>query len=297
MILKALAFAKLNLTLEVLGRRADGYHEIKSILQTIDLADRLEFLPATTLQVECDDPSLKGQANLVWQAAVDLARRGKVEPQARIHIEKHIPTSMGLGGGSSDAACALMALNRLWALDLPVDDLAEVAEGLGSDVPYFLWGSTALVQGRGEQVAPLPPLPSLPVTLVCPGATLPNKTATMFGCLTPAHYSDGGVTRRMIEILLGDQSVGQAAGGAVHNVFEQIAAQAFLDLAWLQQVLSDLSPGRFHLSGAGPALFAFPSGEDEFRSVSAALQRYGIGVYLVRTVTTGQASPDDPLRP
>ncbi len=293
--LRTRAFAKLNLTLEVLGRRPDGYHEIRSILQTVDLADSLEILPAPTLQVECNDSSLNGEANLVWQAALDLAQRGGIEPQARIRIEKRIPTSMGLGGGSSDAACALAALNRFWGLDLPKEELAEVAAGLGSDVPYFLWGGAALVQGRGEQVTPLPPPPRLAVTLVCPGVTLPNKTATMFGYLTPAHYSDGGVTRRMVEILLGGRSVAHSAGAAVHNVFEEVATQAFLDLGRVQQALNDLAPGRFHLSGAGPALFALSSDQEEFQKTSAALQGHRVGVHLVQTVTTGQATGDDAL--
>ena len=130
----------------------------------------------------------------------------------------------------------------------------------------------------------MPSLPRLPVTLVCPGVTLPNKTATMFGCLTPAHYSDGGVTRRMVEILLAGQSVAQSAGEAAHNVFEGVADQAFLDLGRLRRALGDLCPGRFHLSGAGPALFSMPSGPDEFQRVSAAMQPHGVAVHLVHTV-------------
>ena len=283
--MKALAFAKLNLTLEVLGRRDDGYHEVRSILQTVDLADCLEFLPASGLHVECDEPTLNGQANLVWQAAESLARHGKVEPRARITIQKHIPTSMGLGGGSSDAACALMALNKLWGLELSIEDLAQVAEGLGSDVPFFLWGGTALVHGRGEQVTPLPPLPPMSVTLVCPGASLENKTAAMYGRLTPAHYSDGGITHRMIQILAGGQFVLESVVGLFHNAFEAVATQAFPDLDWLWRDLSNLAPGRFHMSGAGPALFALPSSESDYQRVSGALQPYGTRVYLVRTVT------------
>ena len=288
--MKALAFAKLNLTLEVLGRRDDGFHEVKSVIQTIDLADQLEFLPAAKLHVECDDPALSGEANLGWQAAESLAKRGQVEPQARIIIQKHIPTSMGLGGGSSDAACALKALNRLWGLDLPTEELAQVGASLGSDVPFFLWGGTALIQGRGEQVAPLPPLPPLPVTLVCPGLSLPNKTATMYARLTAGHYSDGGVTRRMIEILAGGQFVRESVAGLIHNVFEVAASQAFPDLRWLHQKLNGLSPSGFHLSGTGPALYSLPSSEDEFQRVSSALKDYRVGVYLVHTVAAGPAS-------
>jgi 4-diphosphocytidyl-2-C-methyl-D-erythritol kinase len=292
--LEALAYAKLNLTLEVLGRRDDGYHEVKSILQTIGLADELEVLPAPGLRVECNDPALNGEANLVWQAAQVLARRGNVEPQAHIKVRKHIPTSMGLGGGSSDAAVAIVALDRLWGLGLSREVLAEVAAAVGSDVSFFLWGGTALAEGRGEKIAPLPALPTLPVTLVCPNLTLPNKTATMYGGLTPAHYSDGGVTRRMIQILVGGQFVAESLEGLMHNAFEPLAPQAFLDwgwdLGWLLGELDRLAPGRFHLSGAGPALFSLPSDEYEYQRIADALQPYGMGVYLVHTCTPGPFS-------
>ena len=281
----SLAFAKLNLTLEVLGRREDGYHEIKSVMQTIDLADRLEFIPSTDLQVECSDKSLGGQANLVWQAAQDLARAGGVEARARITIEKHIPTGMGLGGGSSDAACALVSLNQLWDLNLSLEDLAVIAAGIGSDVPFFLWGGTALAEGRGERVSPLPPLSPIPVTLICPDITLPDKTAAMYSKLTPASFSDGGVTRRMIQILSEGQIVGESVGGLIHNAFDEVAWMAFPDLLPVRQTLGLLSPGRFHLSGAGPALFALPSSETDRQDVADALQPYGVVVNLVNTVS------------
>ena len=287
--MEALAYAKLNLTLEVLGRRDDGYHEVKTILQTIDLADHLKILPAAGLQVECDDPALNGEANLVWHAAEILARRGNVKPHARIEIQKHIPIGMGLGGGSSDAASALVALNRLWDLGFSHEGLAEVAAEVGSDVSFFLWGGTALAEGRGEKVAPLPTLPTLPVTLICPSTSLPNKTAAMYRLLTPAHYSDGGVTRRMIQILMGGQFVGESLEGLMHNAFEPLASQAF-DLGWLLGTLNGLAPGRFHLSGAGPALFSLPSNENEYQRIADALQTHGVGVYLVHTRATEPVS-------
>ena len=288
--MEALAYAKLNLTLEVLGRRDAGYHEVRTILQTIDLADRLEILAAADLQVECDQPSLSGEANLVWRAAVSLAQRAKVEPQAHIHIEKRIPIGMGLGGGSSDAAAALLALNRLWNLQLDQETLIQVAADLGSDVPFFLMGGSALAQGRGERVEALPPLPYLSTTLVCPDISVPNKTASMYSYLTPAHYSDGGVTRRMEEILAGGQSASESVPGLIHNVFEEVAPQVFPDFAWLKQELNALAPGRFHLSGSGPALFALSSSENECQRVALALKPYLVKVYLVHTVTPDQAA-------
>lgn len=280
--MKTLAFAKINLTLEVLGRRGDGYHEVRTILQTIDLADVIEVSPGPALRVECDDTALRGEANLVWQAAVKLAERGNVEPHAEINVEKHIPAGMGLGGGSSDAASALVALNHLWNLELATEELAEVAAELGSDVSFFLWGGTALAQGRGEQVTPLPAPPPLPVTLVCPRNTMTNKTATLYSRLRPDHYSDGGATGRMIEILTGGQFVGESVAGLISNVFEEVAPEVFLDLARIQQGLGSL--GRFHICGSGPGLFSLPSGEDEYQRVAQALQSCDVEVYLFHTV-------------
>jgi 4-diphosphocytidyl-2-C-methyl-D-erythritol kinase len=277
------AFAKLNLALEVLGRRDDGYHEIRSILQTVDLADRLEIVPSSSLSVECDDASLNGPPNLVWQAAVALAKRAKTEPRAHIFIHKRIPVAMGLGGGSSDAASALVALNQLWGLDLTIEELAQVAGTIGSDVAFFLSGGTALATGRGERVTPLPPLPPMAVILVCPKGTAPNKTATVYSSLTPGHYSDGGITRRMTEILLSGQFVRESVAGLLYNVFDQVSLRIFPDLGRIRQQLDDLAPGRFHLAGAGPGLFGLPSSETDYQRVTNALQPHGAEVYLVVT--------------
>jgi 4-diphosphocytidyl-2-C-methyl-D-erythritol kinase len=275
------AFAKINLTLEVLGRRSDGYHEVATVLQTIDLADQLVIGPAPSLRVECNDPSLEGEANLVWRAAVALARSQGILPRARISIQKRIPVGMGLGGGSSDAAAALLALNRLWGLSLSTQQLSSIAAQLGSDVPFFLHGGTALGLGRGEQITPLPSAPPLALTLVCPAATLPGKTAQMYSRLTPAHYTDGSAAQRLVHAL----DAGAFAPDLLYNGFEAVAFQTFPELAPLRQRLEGLTVAPFRLSGAGPALFCPSAGEQEHRRVVKALQPGGAVAYLVRTVS------------
>ncbi len=283
--MEVLAYAKVNLTLEILGRRNDGYHEVRTILQTIDLADKLDISESPRLRVECDQPGLSGEDNLVWRAAESLAERAGVSPQVCIRIQKRIPVGMGLGGGSSDAAAALSALNRLWKLDLEHEELSRTAGELGSDVPFFLTGGTALAQGRGEQVAALPPLPPLPVTLVCPGTTVANKTAGMYSRITLAHYSDGGVTRRVVETLAGGQFIADAVPGMVYNAFEEVAPQAFPDWDWLRRDLGEMAPGRFRLTGAGPAMFALGLSEDDHNRVEQALKPYPVDVYFAHTIT------------
>lgn len=274
------AYAKINLTLEVLGRRDDGYHEVRTILQTVALADQLYVESSPRLRVECDLPELSGSSNLVWQAAQELASSQGIQPRARIFIRKRIPVSMGLGGGSSDAAAALLALNQLWDLGLSLDELSPIAARLGSDVPFFLRGGTALAQGRGEQVSFLPSLLKLPILLICPSESLGDKTRTLYSQITPAHYSDGGITQRMLETLM----AGQFVVDSVYNVFEQVAFQVFPDLGLIYRRVIQATGSRPHLSGSGPGMFCVPGGEKELEQVNKALRVYDARAYLVHAI-------------
>ena len=278
------AYAKLNLTFEVLGKRSDGYHEVKTIMQTVGLADRLTIEHSPNLQVVCDSPELSGEANLVWQAALALARSRGVQPRARVHIEKRIPIAMGLGGGSSDAATALRALNELWQTGASDDELAEIAAAIGSDVSFFLSGGTALAEGRGEIVLPMPPLPPFHLTLVFPDLAISDKTRRMYSRITPAHYSDGGITRRLVLQLTGGGFVVESIRDSVFNVFQDIAEWEFPVLAQMRRAVLERDGPELHLCGAGPAMFAVPASESQHRAVAEALQPMAAGVYLVTTV-------------
>jgi 4-diphosphocytidyl-2-C-methyl-D-erythritol kinase len=278
------AHAKLNLTFEVLGKRGDGYHEVKTVMQTVGLSDRLVIEHCPSLQVECDSPELSGEVNLVWKAADALARSHGVQPRARIRLQKRIPIAMGLGGGSSDAASTLRALNDLWELSASVDELASVAAEIGSDVSFFLWGGTALAEGRGEIVSPLPPLPPFNLTLVFPDLAISDKTRRMYSRLTLANYSDGGVTRLLVQLLMGGQFVPESIRGCVYNVFQDIAEWEFPAVSEMRRAVQEQGGPELHLCGAGPAMFAIPSGEMDHRAVAKALQPMGAGVYLVTTV-------------
>ena len=279
------AYAKLNLSLEVLGKRGDGYHEIKTVMQTINLADLLEFEHWPDLRVDCDSPELSGESNLVWQAATALARAGGIQPRASIRLRKRIPIAMGLGGGSSDAAAALRALNDLWELGVPEKELAEIAAGLGSDVPFFLNGGTALAEGRGEIVRPMPPIAPFNLTLVFPDLEVSDKTKRMYSRLTPANYSDGGTTRLLVQLLMGGHFVAESIRSYVYNVFQDIAEWEFPVLARMRQKVLELGGPELYLCGAGPAMFAIPSSETQHRMVAEALQPMGAGVYLVTTIS------------
>lgn len=171
--------AKINLGLEVLGLRPDGFHEVRTVLQSIALHDLLEVNPAPEgIRFTCSDPALPpGEDNLVVKAARLIQRESGCAKGARIHLVKRIPSQAGLGGGSADAACTLLALNRLWRLGLDGAALAALAARLGSDVPFFLVGGTALGLGRGEEVYPLPDAPPLHLLVVKPSRGMPTSEA------------------------------------------------------------------------------------------------------------------------
>ena len=279
------AYAKLNLSLEVLGKRDDGYHEIKTVMQTINLADELDIEDWPNLRVECDSPELAGESNLVWKAATALAGSRGIQPKAVITLRKRIPVAMGLGGGSSDAATALRALNQLWDLQVDDEELADIAAGLGSDVPFFLKGGTALAEGRGELIRPMPPLAPFNLTLVFPDLEISDKTRRMYSRLTPANYSDGGTTRLMVQLLMGGQFVAESIRSYIYNVFQEIAEWEFPLLAQMRQEVALNGGPELYLCGAGPAMFAIPSSESQHRAVAEALQPMGAGVYLVTTIS------------
>lgn len=173
------ASAKVNLWLNVVGRRADGYHLLDSLVAFVDLADTVDARPGERLSLEVTGPgsaALAGEAdNLVLKAARLLAGRAGVPPLAALSLVKRIPVAAGLGGGSADAAAALRALAELWRLTLPEDTLFDIAGRLGADVPMCLAGRAALATGIGDRLQPVPALPPAAILLVNPGVALPTR--------------------------------------------------------------------------------------------------------------------------
>jgi len=281
------AYAKINLSLEVIGRRDDGYHDVATILQTVDLADTVIVAPGRELSVECGDAELSGERNIAWYAAVALAEYAGVEPKASIRIEKRIPVAAGLGGGSADAAAALRGLNRLWGLKLSTWELAAVATSLGSDVPFLLTGGAALGTGRGDQLQQLPAAETTRLLLVAPGGTIFRKTPTLYGALTPDDYSNGEQTRR-----LADSAALTAAtltSDSCRNVFTRAALEIFPGLNDVWERVAAATEFPPCLSGAGPAFFCMPSDETEQTKVAAALQNTEATAYLIRTINPAHA--------
>ena len=279
-ILLVSAFAKINLALEVVGIYDNKYHSVKTILQTIGIRDIIEIRHSNRLKVECDIPSISESNNLVWHAALKLAARAGIRPKADIIIKKQIPIGMGLGGGSSDAAAALLALDEFWELHLDPIELSEIAKELGSDVPFFLQGGTALGENRGELITQLPDLPPLELLLVCPNQTIPNKTSTLYSQLMSSNFSDGGITNRMVSSLL----AGQLPIDIIFNVFESIAFQTFPLLSNIFQVIAENIGTRPHLCGSGPAIFCLPSNRTEFDQLSSCIRNTDSVVYFTNCI-------------
>ena len=279
-ILLVSAFAKINLALEVVGIYDNKYHSVKTILQTIGIRDIIEIRHSNRLKVECDIPSISESNNLVWHAALKLAARAGIRPKADIIIKKQIPIGMGLGGGSSDAAAALLALDEFWELHLDPIELSEIAKELGSDVPFFLQGGTALGENRGELITQLPDIPPLELLLVCPNQTIPNKTSTLYSKLMSSNFSDGGITNRMVSSLL----AGQLPIDIIFNVFESIAFQTYPLLSNIFQVITENIGTRPHLCGSGPAIFCLPSNRTEFDQLSSCIRNTDSVVYFTNCI-------------
>lgn len=273
------AYAKVNLTLEVLRRREDGYHEISSIIQTIDLHDTLTLEPHDQITLECDLPKLVSSDNLVLKAAHLLKDTAGYGKGARISLVKEIPVSAGLGGGSSDAAVTLKGLNHLWSLGLSMEDLTEMAAQLGSDVPFFLLGGTALVHGRGERVRPLPPADLRWLVVLVPEIELPDKTSAVYSRLSSASYSAGYLTRKLEARIRGG---GDVPPQLLFNAFDDVARDTFPGLTQYWEAFQSLGAREIHVAGSGPALFAPVSRREQGTALELMLRhRHGWRAHLV----------------
>ncbi|MCH8190980.1 MAG: 4-(cytidine 5'-diphospho)-2-C-methyl-D-erythritol kinase [Chloroflexi bacterium] len=277
------AHAKINLTLEVLGKRDDGYHDIVSVLQTIDLADELRFEPHPEIVVECDATTIQPEENLARKAALALREALQEERGAKITLTKRIPTAAGLGGGSSDAAATLVGLSRLWEQDLSPGDMGHVAQALGSDVSFFLFGGTALVEGRGEIVTPLPELSETWAVLATPPIELLDKTARLYGALAESDYTVGSATRGLVLALRGGRGL---TPDQIFNAFESVAGGIFPGFAEYRDSLVDAGAPPVHLAGSGPTLFALTENAEEAAALRERWDVLGGAAQVVKTVAT-----------
>ena len=284
--------AKLNLGLEVIGRRPDGFHEIVTIFQAVSLFDTLELSPAHELTVASTDQTLEGKPNLVTQALHDLRSAAGIAGGARVTLAKQIPVAAGLGGASSDAAAALRAGRQLWRARISDDELRRLAGRLGSDVPFFLAAGTALGTRRGDEIAPVPPLTGVWFVIVSPTITIPRKTPTLYAALVPTDFSSGEMVRRFAT---DRDAITLVEGNALPpNAFKRALYALRPELAALPGRMNAAGAPVVALSGAGPSHFA-PFSDPEQAARVAARLRADLAERVRVVIATPVGKPPDPV--
>ena len=258
MQLRLSAPAKLNLFLHITGQRADGYHELQTIFQLLDIGDELHFehrndgqltLSSNYTEVACDD-------NLIIRAARALQQHSNTRYGANIALDKRLPSGAGLGGGSSDAATTLLGLNQLWKLQLSLSDLAAIGVNLGADVPVFIYGKNAWAEGIGDILAPVE-TPQHNYLLIYPACSVP----------TAAIFRDKNLTRDTSPITLAAFLEG---GG--HNDCETVVRQTFPEVDKALKTLAKY--GQFQMTGTGSCLFGQMQSESEAYTVQKQLPKH-----------------------
>jgi len=246
--------AKLNLHLEVIGRRVDGFHELRTLYQSIDLCDTITVRKRTdnhlTLSVDPDGAAPSDATNLVLRAAQALRQATGVGQGASLVLRKNIPAGGGLGGGSADAAATLVALNRMWRCELQRAELSEIAATLGSDIPFFLVGGLALGIGRGDEVYPLSDLPQCAVLVVTPDIEIP--TPTVYHRLdAPKAWKRQNA--KVWEFASGQ--INQPPWKALHNDLQGVVIEGWPEVEYALSAIESTSPVHAAVTGSGATVY------------------------------------------
>jgi 4-diphosphocytidyl-2-C-methyl-D-erythritol kinase len=278
------AYGKINLTLDVLGKRTDGYHDLATVMQTVDIFDTicLSTTRDNQVQIVCSIHELSNPDNLAARAVHLVRQRLGIKQGVLIELHKRIPVAAGLGGGSSDAAAVLLALQRWWQLQLSLTDLLDMASSLGSDVAFFLTGGLALCEGSGEIVTALSA--SWPKTmrwLLLLKPAISVSTATVFRSLPASDYTSGMHSRAVCAALQAGQTPDLEH---LHNCFERSVLEMYQEVALAREAFLHAGASFVRLSGTGPTLFApFPD-LALAQKVQKQLQAQGYEVYLSRAI-------------
>jgi 4-diphosphocytidyl-2-C-methyl-D-erythritol kinase len=273
--------AKINLTLEVLGKRNDGYHEIRSVIQTLSFCDSLQITPGKEVEFKGNIPDWSSERSLVIKAVESLKKATGSVMGAKIKIKKRIPLISGLGGDSSDAAAILRGLNQFWELNVPPNKLRDMAQNLGSDVSFFLTGGTALMEGRGEIITSLPPIPHHWIILIIPDVSrIPGKTKRLYSMLQPVHFTDGKITDKLAADL---KLKGEFNTSLLFNTFENVVFARGEELTNYRDHLLKIGTPNIHLAGSGPTLFTILDGKTQAEGLVKRLKDMQIEAYLTET--------------
>ncbi|WNS77498.1 4-(cytidine 5'-diphospho)-2-C-methyl-D-erythritol kinase [Bacillus sp. DTU_2020_1000418_1_SI_GHA_SEK_038] len=272
--------AKINLSLDVLHKREDGYHEVEMIMTTIDLADRLELtlLEQEVIKIISHNRFVPDdQRNLAYQAALLLKERFQVKKGVAITIEKAIPVAAGLAGGSSDAAAVLRGLNKLWGLGLSLDELAIIGAEIGSDVSFCVYGGTALATGRGEIIKELPAAPTCWVILAKPFIGV--STADVYRRLQLSGVNHPK-TKEMIQAI--EAGSYEQVCGLVGNVLEDVTFRLHPEVAQIKEQIKRFGADAVLMSGSGPTVFGLVRHDSRMQRIYNGLRGFCDQVFAVR---------------
>lgn len=274
--------AKVNLFLEVLEKREDGYHNVETILETVDLCDDIILKEAKKgIEIASNFPSLPlGRENLAYQAAFLLKKRLGIEKGIQLTINKRIPLASGLGGGSSNGASVLLALNRLWDLNLSYQEVFDLAREMGADVPFFLRKGRALGRGRGDELQPLPQSPTLYFVLVSLGFEVSAKWAyeNLKGDLTKE--------RRSIRMILSalKSSNTEKIGNSLYNRLEEAVIPRHPQIARIKERLLELGAKGALMSGSGPSVFGIAEDDKRAEEIYGKIKKDFEKVFLLKSL-------------
>ena len=278
------AFAKLNLTLDILGKREDGYHNMRMVMQSIDLHDVVTVSTRETpgLTLTTDLPFLpRGDGNIAGKAAARFFQAtGQCAPGLAIDIRKKIPVCAGMAGGSSDGAAVLRTLRRLCAPDMPQKELEEIGALVGSDVPYCVRGGTVLAEGRGEILTDLPPLPPCFLVVCKPACSV--STPELFGLVRSKRLRCHPYTDALLSAL--EQGDLEAAAHRFYNVFEDVLPARYSQVFELKGALLERGAMAASMTGSGPSVFGLFRDEEPARQAAEALAESCQEVFLCRPV-------------
>lgn len=263
------AYAKINLTLDVLADRDDGYHDIETVMHTVELHDSIVLRENESgITIRCASPDVPPDTqNIVYRTAQFLKETFKIPRGVEVELTKCIPIASGLGGGSSDAAVTLLGLAQMWKLRLSERQLGDLASKIGSDVPFFLAGGAALAMGRGERIRPLRPLPTTWVVLARPPVQVSTEWA--YRILNHESFRRRPETGDVVRAIEAENAAD--VGRSLCNVFEDVVTAHYPAVAAIRDRMLTHHPLGVSLSGTGPVVFALAANEAAARAIAGDL--------------------------